>query len=98
MSNASAPSLVPAYLTIGLGVFAVILSLAGFVFLPAEARPVSTIAIVFAVYVIALPAAFLLGGWLMRYVTGDQVHWRNALSLGFLVSCVAMLWKMGTGA
>ncbi|MEY2863609.1 MAG: hypothetical protein RLY58_1316 [Pseudomonadota bacterium] len=97
MTAVAPPNLVPLPITVGLAVFAGILSLAGFIFLPPDARPLSTILTVFAVYVLAVPLAFVLGGWVMRQVNGDAIHWRNALSLGLLVSVVAILWKMGTG-
>jgi hypothetical protein len=90
-------SRVPKSITIGLMVFSVVLSLAGFVLLPVDERPLSVIAIVFGVYVLLIPLAFVIGSQIMARVTKDQIDWFNALSLGYLVSCVAMLWKMGTG-
>lgn len=89
-------TLVPAGITVGLAVFAVVLSLGSFIPMPAAERSMALIAVVFAVHVLIIPSGFVLGGWLMRKVNGDQIAWRNSLSLGLLISCVWMLWKMGS--
>lgn len=90
-------NMVPMGITIGLALFAIALSLGSFIPLPPEDRPLTLIAIVFGLHVLVVPAAFVLGGWIMRCVHGDQIAWRNSLSLGLLTSCIWMLWKMGTG-
>lgn len=97
MSASDSPStLVPAGITVGLAVFAVVLSLGSFIPMPAAERSIGLIALVFAVHVLIIPSAFVLGGWVMAKVTNDQIAWRNSLSLGLLISCVWMLWKMGS--
>lgn len=90
-------TLVPAGITMGLAVFAVVLSLGSFIPMPAAERSIALIALVFLIHVIAIPASFVAGGWLMRKLSGDAIAWRNSLSLGLLISCVSMLWKMGSG-
>lgn len=91
------PTQVPVGITVGLAVFAVVLSLGSFIPMPAAERSIALIALVFLVHVIVIPASFVLGGWVMSKVNGDQIHWRNSLSLGLLISGVWMLWKMGSG-
>jgi hypothetical protein len=47
---------------------------------------------------VVVPLLFLIGALLMNKFKGDGIHWRNALSLGWLIAGVWILWKMGAGA
>lgn len=96
--QASAPNLVPLPITIGLGIFVLGFSLGSFIPLPPEDRPVSLIGLVVLVHAVVVPLLFVLGGWLLNKLKGERVHWRNALSLGWLIAGVWILWKMGAGA
>ncbi len=95
-----ARSLVPKGITIGLAVFALVLSLAGYAFRLLIGEDVSAVllhaAVVVPAFVIGVPLLFWLGSRLMNKVRGMNIETRNALSLGWLTSCVAMLWLMGT--
>lgn len=95
--NSHVNSRVPTGITIGLLLFSIVLSLGSFIPLPAQDRPWSLVALVFSVHVLLIPLGFVLGGWLTRKINGDAIDWRNSLSLGLLISCVWMLWKMGAG-
>ncbi|MEC7119776.1 MAG: hypothetical protein VXW65_07730 [Pseudomonadota bacterium] len=90
-------NLVPLPITVGLAVFVLVFSLGGFVPLPPEDRPLSLIALVLLVHLVIVPLLFLLGAWALNTFKGERVHWRNALSLGWLIAGVWILWKMGAG-
>ena len=92
------PNLVPLPITIGLGVFVLAFSLGSFIPLPPEDRPLSLIGLVVLIHLVVVPLLFLIGALLMNKFKGEGVHWRNALSLGWLIAGVWILWKMGTGA
>lgn len=93
-----APNLVPLPITLGLGLFVLLFSLGSFIPLPPEDRPLSLIGVVVLVHLIAVPLLFLVGAWVMNAVNSDRIHWRNALSLGWLIAGVWILWKMGAGS
>lgn len=94
------PSLVPKGLTIGLAVFAVILSLAGYVFRVLAGDPFKEVLqhamVLVPFFVVVIPAGFWLGAVIMNKIKGMHIQRRNALTLGWLISCVTMLWFMGT--
>ncbi len=96
-SSSTTPSLVPLPITLGLGLFVLLFSLASFIPLPPQDRPWSLIGVVVLVHVVAVPLLFLLGALVMNKVNGERIHWRNALSLGWLIAGVWILWKMGAG-
>ncbi|ELA09676.1 hypothetical protein MOMA_04700 [Moraxella macacae 0408225] len=97
-------SLVPKSFTIGLGAFAFLLGIAGFVvkillfgesfnqILPSFMRVV-------AIFWLLIPCGFILGAKIInRFLPMQEqkqpIQPRNALTLGLLFSCVAMLWLM----
>lgn len=93
------PSLVPKGLTIGLAVFALILGLAGFGFRLYMGETLSAILpsllVTGLVFWVLIPAFFMLGSLLLNRFSGKPpIQTRNALTLGLLFSCVAMLWMM----
>lgn len=94
---AAVPVLVPKGITLGLLAAAVVLSLGSFIPQPPENQGPALIALVFGMHVLAIPLAAIVYAGVMNRVTGDNIHWRNAATLGLLLSCVWMLWKMGTG-
>lgn len=93
-------SLVPKGITIGLAVFALVLSLAGYGFRLMIGDDPSNVlrhaAVVVPAFVLGIPLLFWLGSRLMNKVRGMNIETRNALSLGWLTACVSMLWLMGT--
>ncbi len=92
-------SLVPKSITIGLAVFALVLSLAGYGFRLMIGDDVGTVlrhaAVVVPAFVLGIPLFFWLGSRLLNKVKGMHIETRNALTLGWLTACVAMLWLMG---
>ena len=94
------PSLVPKGITIGLAIFALILSLAGYGFrLLAGHEPAEVLlhaAVLVPVFVLGIPLLFWLGSRVLNKVKGMHIETRNAISLGLLTSCVSLLWIMGT--
>ncbi len=92
-----APVLVPKGITVGLLLAAVALSLGSFIPQPPENRGLGLMALVFGLHVLAIPLGAIVYAQVMNRITGDNIHWRNAATLGLLLSCVWMLWKMGTG-
>ena len=93
-----AANLVPLPITLGLGVFVLLFSLGSFIPLPAAERPLSLIGLVVVIHLVAVPLLFVVGALLMNKLKDERVHWRNALSLGWLIAGVWILWKMGAGA
>lgn len=93
-------SLVPKGITIGLAMFALVLSLAGYGFRLMIGDDVGTVlrhaAVIVPAFVIGIPLFFWLGSRLLNKVKGMHIETRNALTLGWLTACVAMLWLMGT--
>lgn len=96
----SVPVLVPKGVTIGLAVFALVLSLAGYGFRLAFGDELAQVlrhaAVVVPVFVLGVPALFWIGSRLMNKFSGSNIQTRNALTLGWLIACVSMLWLMGT--
>lgn len=101
-SNSAEPqrSLVPKNITIGLAVFSLVLSLAGYGFRLMIGDDVNTVlrhaAVIVPSFVIGVPLFFWVGSRVVNKVKGLHIETRNALTLGWLTSCVAMLWLMGT--
>lgn len=92
-------SLVPKGITIGLAIFALILSLAGYGFRLIAGDDVGDVlrhAIVLVpAFVIGIPLLFWLGSKIFNKLNGSDIEGWNAISLGCLTSCIAMLWLMG---
>lgn len=99
MNHHPPPSLVPKGITIGLGVFAFLLAIAGYGFrLLAGDEPMAVLRhglVVVSFFMIVVPSLFVGGAWLLNHLTGSKVQTRNAWTLGWLMSCVALLTIMG---
>ncbi|MEN2750218.1 hypothetical protein AAIR29_01090 [Psychrobacter sp. FBL11] len=93
-------SLVPKGITIGLAVFSLILSLAGYGFRLMVGDDVGDVlrhaAVIVPAFVVGIPLLFWLGARVFNKVNGTDIAGWNAISLGYLTSCIAMLWLMGT--
>lgn len=93
------PSLVPLGLTIGLAVFALILACAGYGFRLMMGDDVGTVLrhalVVVSFFMVVVPSAFALGAKLMNKFSHTNIQTRNAITLGFLMSCIAILTIMG---
>lgn len=93
-------SLVPKGITIGLAVFALILSLAGYVFRLLAGHDTTEVvlhaAVLVPAFVLGIPLLFWLGSRLFNKVNGTHIESWNAISLGYLTSCISLLWLMGT--
>lgn len=93
------PSLVPIGLTIGLGVFALVLALAGYGFRLLAGHDVGLVVrhatVVVSFFMIVVPAFFVGGAKFLNHFQGTNIQTRNAITLGFLTSCVAILTIMG---
>ncbi|MEN6669248.1 hypothetical protein AAJP47_02615 [Psychrobacter sp. B38] len=93
-------SLVPKGITIGLAIFALVLSLAGYGFRLMVGDDVGTVlrhaAVIVPTFVLGIPLFFWLGSRVVNKVKGLNIETRNALTLGWLTACVAMLWLMGS--
>ncbi|OLF39050.1 MULTISPECIES: hypothetical protein [unclassified Psychrobacter] len=93
-------SLVPKGITIGLAVFSLILSLAGYGFRLMLGEDVGNVlrhaAMVVPAFVLGIPLLFWFGARVFNKVNGTNIAGWNAISLGYLTSCIAMLWLMGT--
>nr|WP_242678617.1 hypothetical protein [Psychrobacter pygoscelis] len=89
-------------ITIGLALFALVLSLAGYGVRLALGEDSAVVlkhaAVLVPAFVIGIPLLFWLGSLLMNKLTGSNVQRRNAWTLGWLTACVAMLWLMGTNS
>lgn len=101
MSEIAEPqkSLVPKGLTIGLTIFAVILGLAGFGFRLALGdtfeQILPSLMMTIGIFWIFIPAFFVIGSKILNQYSGKPpIQTRNALTLGLLFTCVAMLWMM----
>lgn len=95
----SRKSLVPKGLTIGLAIFAVILGLAGFGFRLALgetfADVLPNLIMTAAIFWVFVPSFFIIGSKILNKFSGKPpIQTRNALTLGLLFTCVAMLWLM----
>ena len=93
-------SLVPKGITIGLAMFALILSLAGYGFRLMVGDDAGEVlrhaAVIVPAFMLGIPVLFWLGSRLLNKVKGMDIATWNAISLGYLTSCISMLWLMGT--
>ena len=93
-------SLVPKNITIGLAIFSLVLSLAGYGFRLMIGDDVGSVlrhaAVIVPAFVLGIPLFFWVGSRVVNKVKGLHIETRNALTLGWLTACVAMLWLMGT--
>ncbi len=93
-------SLVPKGITIGLAMFALVLSLAGYGFRLMIGDDVETVlrhaAVIVPAFMLGIPLFFWVGSRILNKVKGLHIESWNAISLGYLTSCISMLWLMGT--
>lgn len=93
-------SLVPKGITIGLAMFALILSLAGYGFRLLVGDDVAEVlrhaAVIVPAFMLGIPLIFWVGSRILNKVKGMHIESWNAISLGYLTSCISMLWLMGT--
>ncbi|GAF52620.1 hypothetical protein [Psychrobacter sp. JCM 18900] len=93
-------SLVPRGITIGLAMFALVLSLAGYGFRLMVGDDVETVlrhaAVIVPAFMLGIPLFFWVGSRILNKVKGLHIESWNAISLGYLTSCISMLWLMGT--
>ena len=93
-------SLVPKGITIGMAAFALVLSLAGYGFRLLVGDDVEEVlrhaAVIVPAFMIAIPLLFWIGSRIFNKVKGTHIEGWNAISLGYLTSCISMLWLMGT--
>ena len=93
-------SLVPKSITIGLAVFALVLSLAGYGFRLMVGDDTGEVlrhaAVIVPAFMLGIPLFFWLGSKILNKVKGMHIESWNAISLGYLTSCISMLWLMGT--
>ncbi len=93
-------SLVPKGITIGLAAFALVMSLAGYGFRLLAGHTVNEVllhaAVLVPAFVIGIPLLFWLGSHLFNKLNGTDIAGWNAISLGYLTSCISLLWIMGT--
>lgn len=94
------PSLVPKGITIGMAAFALILSLAGYGFRLLIGEDVGEVlrhaAVIVPAFMIGIPLFFWVGSRILNKVKGLHIASWNAISLGYLTSCISILWLMGT--
>ena len=94
------PSLVPKGITIGMAVFALVLSLAGYGFRLLIGEDVGEVlrhaAVIVPAFMIGIPLFFWVGSRILNKVKGLHIASWNAISLGYLTSCISILWLMGT--
>ncbi len=99
-TQAKSNSLVPKGITIGMAILALILSVAGYVARIIAGHDSAEVlrhaATLVPAFVIGIPLLFWLGSRLFNKVKGTQVAGWNAISLGYLTSCISLLWLMGT--
>lgn len=99
-SGSQTRSLVPKGITIGMAVFALVLSLAGYGFRLLVGDDVQTVlrhaAMIVPAFMLGIPLLFWVGSRILNKVKGLHIASWNAISLGYLTSCVSMLWLMGT--
>ncbi|WP_227511588.1 hypothetical protein [Psychrobacter piscatorii] len=93
-------SLVPKGITIGMAMFALVLSLAGYGFRLMVGDDVGTVlrhaAVIVPAFMLGIPLFFWVGSRILNKVKGLHIESWNAISLGYLTSCISMLWLMGT--
>ena len=92
-------NLVPLGVTIGLTIFALLLTLMGYGFRLLVGDSVADVvrhaAVVLSFFLIVFPALITAGSKLMNKFTGTRIQTRNAWTLGLLLSCVMILTMMG---
>lgn len=90
---------VPMAFTVGLFIFSFLLSIAGYAFRLLFGEEWGVVlrhaALVVPSFVIGIPFVFWIGSLLLNKLTGSHIHPRNALTLGWLISTVAILSIMG---
>lgn len=95
-----APSLVPKGITIGLALLALVLSLAGYGARMIAGHDTAEVlrhaAVLVPAFMIGIPILFWLGSLIFNKVKGTNIQVWNAISLGYLTSCISLLWLMGT--
>ena len=95
-----APSIVPKGITISMAVLALILSLAGYgARLIAGHDTVEVLrhaATLVPAFIIGIPLLFWIGSRIFNKIKGTNIQGWNAISLGYLTSCISLLWLMGT--
>ena len=93
-------SLVPKGITIGLAVFALVLSLAGYGFRLMVGDDTGEVlrhaAVIVPAFMVGIPLFFWAGSRILNKFKGLNIEAWNAISLGYLTSCISMLWLMGT--
>ncbi|MGO2340990.1 MAG: hypothetical protein ACTH5M_10405 [Psychrobacter sp.] len=93
-------SLVPRGITIGLALFALVLSLAGYGFRLMVGDDVEAVlhhaSVVVPSFILGIPLFFWVGSRILNKVKDLHIEAWNAISLGYLTSCISMLWLMGT--
>lgn len=92
-------AVVPTGVTAGLGVFAFLLSIAGYV-LRLMVEPDKSAVLLHAlkvvpVFMLVIPVLCCCGAYVMNRFSGANIHFKNAWTLGWLLSVVAMLSLMG---
>lgn len=96
-------ALVPQGLTLGLGVFAVLLASAWMAMSVWSGSRIGQdvysllprILLICAFFLVAVPLGFVVGARVLNRFSGKPaIYDRNALTLGLLFTCVAMLWVM----
>lgn len=97
--NHKSTNLVPIGVTIGLGVFALVLALAGYGFRLLAGHEMGAVirhaSVVVSFFMIVIPALFVSGAKLLNRFHGTNIQTRNAITLGYLTSVVAILTIMG---
>ena len=98
--SSTSASLVPRGITIGLIILALILSLAGYGARMIAGHDTAEVlrhaAVLVPAFMIGIPALFWIGSRLFNKIKGTHIHSWNAISLGYLTSCISLLWLMGT--
>lgn len=93
------PSLIPKGVTIGLGIFTFMLAIAGYGFRLLAGDELSVVIrhamVVVSFFMIVFPAIITAGAWAMNKWSDANIQTRNAWTLGWLLSCVAILTIMG---
>jgi ABC-type spermidine/putrescine transport system permease subunit II len=93
-------SLVPRGITIGLAVLSLVLSLAGYAFRLIAGHEVAEVmlhaSMLVPAFVIGIPVLFWIGSRIFNKIQGTHIEVWNAISLGYLTSCISLLWLMGT--
>ncbi|MFC0819842.1 hypothetical protein [Moraxella marmotae] len=91
--------IVPMSFTIGLCLASIVLSVAGYAFRLMFGDELSQMlpqaAVVIFAFVIGVPVLIWLGSLCVNHFTKAAIHPRNALTLGWLLSVVALLSIMG---